>query len=287
MNAYESSPTKRHRRTKAAMEDIRKAIEGVLAEESPATVRQVFYRLVVSSAIDKSEAGYKTVCRLLAEMRREGRVPYSAIADNTRWMRKPDTWSSLEDALESTQATYRRALWDEQDVYVEIWLEKDALAGVLLGITSKWDVPLMVSRGFASLSFLHSAAETIREVDKPAHLYYFGDHDPSGVIIDRKIEETLREMAPDAEIHFKRVAVLEHQIKTLGLPTRPTKKKGTHAKTFTGDSVEVDAIAPSELRQMAEFCIARHIDLKTYRRTRRAEMAERDTLAEMVARGLQ
>ena len=107
---------------------LRVAIEGVLRREQPCTVRQVFYQLVSAGAVDKTEQEYKgTVCRLLAEMRREGRIPFRSIADNTRWQRKPDTWSSLEDALAETQNFYRRALWDDQDDYVEVWLEKDAL----------------------------------------------------------------------------------------------------------------------------------------------------------------
>ena len=97
-------------------------------------------------------------------------------------MRKPDTHSSPEEALANTARTYRKALWDDQDAYVEIWCEKDALAGVLYKETAVWDVPLMVSRGFASLTFLAEAAEAIAAEGKPAYLYYFGDHDPSGVL---------------------------------------------------------------------------------------------------------
>src|SRR5215831_11573165 len=99
------------------------------------------------------------------------------------WFRT--TWSSLDEMLENAASSYRRALWDEQSVYVEIWCEKDALAGVLYDVTREWDVPLMVTKGFPSESFLYEAALAIREQGKPAHLYYFADHDPSGVFIDR------------------------------------------------------------------------------------------------------
>jgi hypothetical protein len=76
-----------------------------------------------------------------------------------------------------------------------IWLEKDALSGVIYPITSMYDVPLMVARGYASLSFLYSAAEYINELDVPAYIYHLGDFDPSGVNAGEKIEETLRELA--------------------------------------------------------------------------------------------
>src|SRR5947209_5114302 len=101
------------------MRRIRAGIYETLEADHPATVRQTFYRLAVQNVVPKSEAAYKgTVVRLLGDMRRSGEVPFSWIADHTRWMRKPRTFSSLEDALQNTARTYRRALWDDQPAYV-------------------------------------------------------------------------------------------------------------------------------------------------------------------------
>lgn len=123
---------------------------------------------------------------------------------NTRWMRKPRSHSSLEAMLKYSAEAYRRSVWDNQDCYVEVWLEKDALAGVLYDITSAWDVPLMVTRGYPSLSFLYSAAEVIAEQEKPVYLYYFGDHDPSGIDIPRKVEADLRKFVAETQIRSRR-----------------------------------------------------------------------------------
>ncbi|MHB8898074.1 MAG: hypothetical protein ACYC6Y_04950 [Thermoguttaceae bacterium] len=260
------------------MEAVRGAMFDALEEDNPMTVRQVYYRLVSLGIIDKTEAQYQTVCRLLAEMRRAGDLPFDWLADATRWQRKPTTHSSLKSMLRRSARMYRQALWDDQDVYVEIWLEKDALAGVLYDVTAEWDVPLMVTRGYPSLSYLYSAAEALQEEEKPCYLYYFGDHDPSGVDIPRKVEADLREFAPGAEIHFERVAVLPRQITEWNLQTRPTKKSDTRAKNFEGESVEVDAIPPTELRRLVRGCIERHIDPEALERTLAVEEAERDTL---------
>src|SRR5262249_13758807 len=198
--------------------------------------------------IAKTEMEYKTtVVRLLTDMRLSGKIPFGWIADNTRWMRKPRSYSSMEEALRRTAETYRRSLWDNQDGYVEVWLEKEALAGVLVEETGPWDVPLMVTRGYPSLSYLYEAACAIRALDKPAHLYYFGDYDPSGMDITRNVEERLRQFAPEAQIHFARVAVTPEQINELQLPTRPTKKTDSRSRSFDGESVEVDAIPPRQL----------------------------------------
>jgi hypothetical protein len=264
------------------MNVIRGALYCALEANNPQTVRQVFYRLVSDRVIAKTESEYKnTVDRLLVALRRSGHIPYEWIADNTRWMRKPRTYSSLEQALRWAAGTYRRALWDNQPVYVEVWVEKDAMAGILLEETGPWDVPLMVTRGFASLSYLYEAAEAIKAADKPAFLYYFGDHDPSGVHVDRQIERRLREMAPEAEIHFKRVAVLPEQIGLWNLPTRPTKKTDTRSKSFEGRSVEVDAIPVERLRQLVREAIGHHVDRAALEMLRVAERSERDILTRL------
>lgn len=195
MGVKGSRPTNQ-RRTRADMAGIRTAILEVLEEDRPMTVRQVYYRLTVSGAIEKTEKEYKTVVRILTDMRRAGEVPFPWIADNTRSMRKPYSCPNLEAALRDTVDTYRRSYWDDQPAYVEVWLEKDALSGVCYEVTRVWDVPLMVTRGYPSISFLHDSAETIAGNGKPAFLYYFGDHDPSGVDITRAVEEGIREFAP-------------------------------------------------------------------------------------------
>jgi hypothetical protein len=259
------------------VERIRQSMYGLLEDEAPMTVRQVFYRLVSMKVIQKTEAEYKsTVVRLLGEMRLAGEIPFGWIADNTRWMRKPRTYSSLEQALRRTVEAYRRSLWDNQDVYVEVWLEKDALSGVLYEVTSQWDVPLMVTRGYPSLSYLHEAAEAIAEQQKPAYLYYLGDLDPSGLDIPRTVEERLRRFAPGAEIHFERIAVTTEQVRRWQLPTRPTKSEDTRAAGFSGQSVEVDAIPPEELRELVESRIAGHVDQRALDVVRAAEQGERE-----------
>lgn len=244
------------------------------------TIRQVFYRLVSLGAVAKTESQYNsTVGRLLREMRWAGEIPFSWIADHTRWMRKPQSYGSLGEALQDTARLYRRALWSGQRV--EVWLEKDALAGVLYDVTSEYDVPLMVTRGYPSLTFLHSAAEAIVEQDEPTFLYYFGDHDPSGVDIPRKVESTIRELAPKAEIQFRVAAVTPEQIRLWDLPTRPTKKSDTRSKSFEGGSVEVDAIPPQQLRDLCRQLVEQHVDQGDLEITLAAEESEREILSQL------
>lgn len=269
------------RRTDREISEIREAILEILVGQHPATCRGLFYALVTRGLVAKTEVEYKsTVVRLASDMRRNGRLPYHWLADSTRWMRKPASWDSLDDALEETARLYRRALWQQQDSYVEVWLEKDALAGVVYEVTERWDVPLMPTRGYASLSFLHAAAEVIGHQGKPAFIYYLGDYDPSGMDIPRVVRRELARLAPNVDITFRRLAVNADQVRAMRLPTRPTKQSDSRAAAFGGSkSVELDAIPAPRLRQIVESAIVSHIDDDRLESLLEVEHAEKETLA--------
>jgi hypothetical protein len=156
------------------------------------------------------------------------------------------------------------------------------LTGVIYPITSMYDVPLMVARGYASLSFLHNAAEYIDNLDVPAFIYHLGDFDPSGVNAGEKIEQTLRELAPSAEIQFQRIAVTPEQITAWDLPTRPTKATDTRAKNFGEISVELDAIEPNRLRHLVQEALEQHLPAVQFEVLKAAEESEREIISRLV-----
>lgn len=276
--------TATRRRSRAEMESLKASLVAIVNEEDTWTVRQIFYQAVSRQLIAKTEGEYKaTIVRLLGALRLEGRISFDKISDNTRWMRRPTVHRNLGDALRRMQRDYRRDFWLDQDCYVEIWLEKDALASVVYDATAPWGVPLMVTRGYGSLSYLHDAAEVIASQKKPAWIYYLGDHDPSGLDIPRTTEARLRQFAPEAEIHFQRIAVTREQIAEHNLPTRPTKTTDSRAAKFEGESVEVDALPPRVLRALVSDAIEQHVDDRTLRQTQRIEEAEKDTLTRFLA----
>jgi hypothetical protein len=195
--SYRACPTRR-RRTKADIATIRGAILAVIDDDPPMTVRQVFYQLVTRGVIEKTEEQYQgTVIRLMTDMRLDGSLPYDWVVDESRRVRITRTYDSIEDALEKTAKFYRRSALAQSDDYLEIWVEKDALAGAMWDVTSEYDVPLMVSRGMPSITFLHGSAQEIyraAQQSKQTFIYQFGDHDPSGVLIPQTIERRLDEM---------------------------------------------------------------------------------------------
>jgi hypothetical protein len=240
-----------------------------------------------AGAVEKTEKAYSAVQREVLKLRRSGILPYEWIADGTRWQVKQPSWDTAQDALDDAVSSYRRSMWRNQDVYVEVWSEKDAIASMVSPTTDKWDVPLMIARGFASESFLWSTANTIRrqgEDGKDVVIYQLGDHDPSGIAAWEHVQTRLAEFAPDVDIEFERLAVTESQITEYDLPTRPTKATDSRAKNFTGDSVEVDAIPTSTLRDIVETAIWSWIDPDALRITQMVEAEELKALRAMAAR---
>jgi hypothetical protein len=279
--SYGTSAVNRSRRTKAELTELHEVILHVCELDHPLSVRGVFYRCVSAGAIDKTEKAYAAIQREVLKLRRSGDLPYGWIADGSRPHYKSHSWRNGQEALDHTAASYRQMLWHDQDVYVEVWSEKDAISTIVLPTTKRWDVPLMIARGFASESFLWNTAETMRDAGKPAVVYQLGDHDPSGVAAWTHIQRRLQDFASDVEITFERLAVIPEQIETYSLPTRPTKIIDSRAKNFDGESVEVDAIPTSILRSIVEDAITSWIDEDALRVTRMAEQLEREGLQAM------
>jgi hypothetical protein len=153
----------------------------------------------------------------------------------------------IGDALGAIARFDRKGLWVRTECYVEVWLKMDALAGVIMPITSRYDVPMMVARGYASLSLQHSAASSIGDLEIPAFIHHLGDFDPPRVNAGEKIEETLREIALSADM-----------IADWNLATRPTKETNSRAKGFGDISVELDAIQSNQLHDLVDEAIERH-----------------------------
>lgn len=285
---YAASPIKRKRSTRDEIMTLQSAIiRTIQTLRPPVTLRQLYYAMLPLGLYEKTESAYGRLCHHTMRMRERGIIPYGWFSDNTRWQRKPTTYTGLEEMLEIAAQTYRRALWAESPHYVEIWCEKDALASFFYQITKEYDVPLMVTRGFPSATFTYEAAEQIKAQGKETHIYYFGDYDPSGVLIPQDAARKLR--THGADVHFERVSVNEWQIDAWNLPTRPTKRgANSHAKQFASErSVELDAVPPHYLRDLVTDCIVQHLPRPDeIERLTRIEGLERETLRAMV-KGLQ
>ena len=190
-------------------------------------------------------------------------------------------FDGIADALKRTRETYRRDLWATQPYYTEVWVEKDAIAGIIADVTREFGVPLFVCRGFASLSSLYNASLTFKEVQqngKAVMIYHLGDYDPSGHAAADAIEKTFEDDF-DVAVNFERIAITRDQIDEFNLPTRPTKQSDSRSRKWSGiECVELDSMPPAELRQLVEDAITSMIDQHQWKQIKKVEREEQATL---------
>ena len=274
----------RVRRTRAAIRKYADHLIRLVAEHAPASVRQIFYVATTLDLEEKSERGYKRIVEQLSNLRLSGEIPWKDIADRSRWQRKPLTFSGPRAAMEHTRRTYRRGVWHDLEERVFMVLEKDALVGVVGDVTADYDVPLLVTRGFSSLSFVRGLAEDIvayNEAGIHSYVYALGDWDPSGVQAHEAFDRRLKDWCPARSYSFGRLGVTAGQIAGWALPARPTKRS-THAVHWDGgESVELDAIRPATLRKLVHAAIERHVPAGHLRILKVAEESERNILRAM------
>lgn len=268
---------------------LRDAILGLTVDYKVMTVRGAFYALVSRGVVEKDETrGYRRVQQQVLKLRHEGTLPWSFIADSTRWQRKPLTWDEAEDALQATARTYRRNLWRSQGIRIEVWVEKDALASLVSGVTDAWDVSLMISRGVSSATFLRGAVDEANEAAKygiDTTIITMFDYDAGGERAARAIRAFFADYGTEP-VEFEHLAVTEEQIEEWQLPTRPAKKKDPEAARWGDRAVELDAIPPDRLHELLEDAIVSRIDQHEWRLAQQYEAAERELLTTIAARGL-
>lgn len=224
-------------------------------------------------------------------MRRQGRIPWSWVVDTTRWMRKPTTWDSVDEMLDAQSASYRQALWTDASTAVEVWAESESLAGVLLPVTRRWDVPLYPCHGQASDSFAWAAAQDYRDDPRDVCIYYYGDHDPHGYEISTQLEKKLISFSGRDDLEFVRVACRAEDIERYDLYAagdKPKKNSYIDARTgqrvwWWGPAVQIEAIDPRDLREGLESYITDHLTAEQLRMTQMAEQSARAQL-ELFAR---
>ena len=260
---------------------LRDAVLRHIAEvDGRMTIRHLFYRLATEKIIDKSEVAYGNLCRHLSVWRKAGSVPFSAFVDSTRWYYGSTGHDSLEDALVDCANTYRKNYWRNSGLRIEVWCEKDTIASLLTEAAAPYGVQVFVCRGFASLSSLYDAAEQFKRLARAGyetHILYFGDRDPSGVLVDQNIGRAMRETF-GVEVNLRRVAVTEAQISGYNLPTRPTKAKSSHMKSFVGESVEIDAMHPADIKNLVQEALEDFMDPAALQSMKVAEESERQHL---------
>lgn len=288
MNLSGLPDKKRNRRTKAQIEQLEIQILDVLRQDHPQSIRHVFYRMTdprLPVPVEKSDQGYAQVQDRITKLRREGRLSYGWIADATRRGYFVSTFSNAADFVRRMAGLYRADIWTDADVYLEVWCESRSIASVIVDDCKELAVSLYPAGGFSSITLAYQAAGLINQETeygrKPCIVLYVGDYDPAGVLIDRTLEQELRQhLDPRVEFHFVRLAITEAQIMAYDLPTKPRKASDKRSQHIT-HTVEAEAMPAGVLRQLLRDEIERYMPEQALHVAKAAEESERAYLRQL------
>lgn len=237
------------------------------------TLRQLYYQFVARGIIPNKDTEYKRLGEIVVDARLAGRIDWEHINDRTRNARRQSHWSQPGDIIESAASSFRIDKWADQPNYVEVWIEKDALVGILEQACEPLDVTYFSCRGYTSLSEVWAAAMRLQleaRKGKAVHIIHLGDHDPSGIDMSRDIEARLTLFLEHEELAaptVNRIALNMPQVRQYNPPPNPAKltdSRGTgYVRKFGAQSWELDALEPAVLTDLIQDAVfeLRDVDL--------------------------
>lgn len=216
------------------------------------TLRQLYYQFVARDLIPNTDSEYDKLGSLVNNARLAGLIDWHAITDRTRFLRSNSHWNEPSDIIESAAASFRMDRWENQDRRPEVWIEKDALIGIIGDVCDTLDVPHFSCRGYVSQSEVWRAGrrfEQYRNEGKEPIVFHLGDHDPSGLDMTRDIDDRLFMFLGGTEVEVKRLALNMDQVEEFKPPPNPAKVTDSRASgyidRFGPESWELDALEPS------------------------------------------
>jgi hypothetical protein len=236
------------------------------------TIRQLYYRFVAGDLIPNTERSYKRLISIIGDARLAGHIHWEHLEDRTRNLASLEHFNGPTHALEKVAAWYHVDMWASQRYRPEVWIEKDALVGVISGVCEENDIPYFSCRGYTSLSEMWRASMRLRrhiDSDQAPYIIHFGDHDPSGIDMSRDIYDRLCQTFL-ADCEFRRLALNMAQIEQYNPPPNPAKVTDSRYKAYLAkygdESWELDALEPVHFRQLIEHEIAKLRDEQQWQR---------------------
>jgi hypothetical protein len=266
------------------IDDANRIIRDYSRQGFKLTLRQLYYQFVARDLLPASWIdpvynlkqglpadtkntlkNYKRLGDLINDGRLAGKIDWNAIEDRTRNLQSGAHWSSPNSIVRACASQYAVDMWDDQDNYVEVWVEKDALIGVLEGICQELDVPYFACRGYTSQSEMWGAAQRLIEKEgegKETTIVHLGDHDPSGIDMSRDIQDRLEMFGSSATI--KRIALTFDQVHEYEPPPNPAKttdaRYRSYADLYGDESWELDALEPRVIVDLIREAVESKID---------------------------
>ena len=264
------------------IELVNSVIDEYAAQGYELTLRQVYYQLVARGYIPNNERSYKNLGNLINDGRLAGLIDWYAIVDRTRNIKRNAHWEDPQSVIESAKYSYMLDRWQHQPNYVEVWVEKDALIGIVSQICRKLDVPHFSCRGYTSQSEMWAAAQRFIDQDhrESRTIIHLGDHDPSGIDMTRDIRERLALFGADVDV--KRVALTMEQIERFSPPPNPTKLTDARASGYISEygheCWELDALEPKIITSLIRNEVTALMDSDLFEEVERKEQTDKSNI---------
>lgn len=249
------------------------------------TLRQLYYQFVSRDILPNTVQSYKRLGSIINDARLAGLIDWDRIEDRTRNLQALAHWSSPESIIDVCARQYRTDKWQKQPHRIEVWIEKEALAGVFQGVCQQLDVPYFSCRGYVSQSEMWAAAQRMSGygTNKVTQILHFGDHDPSGIDMTRDIESRLKMFGAPAKIH--RLALTMDQVEEYEPPPNPAKatdaRFAQYQEEYGDESWELDALEPAVLTQLVQTAVLEWRNESLWDRAVAHEQQERHLLEQV------
>lgn len=278
------------------IEQANAIIAEMRAEGYTLTVRQLYYQFVARDLLENTMQNYKNLAAMVDNGRKAGLIDWDAIEDRTRYLREIQAYDGPAHFLRrQAQRYYAEALWRDQEAYCEVWIEKDALVGVVERPALEWRVPYFACRGYASSSELYEAGKRLarkRAAGKRVVIFHLGDHDPSGLNMSDVNRDSLRQFARTNGVELRRLALNYDQVEEYDPPPNPAKdtdaRFGGYAEIMRDvhgyeeddeiPSWELDALNPSTIDGIVRAAIEEIVDADKFAARFAEEEANKATL---------
>ncbi len=272
----------------ALIETANSIIAEYQAQGFSLTLRQLYYQFVARDIIRNRQTEYKRLGSVINDARLAGLIDWSAIEDRTRNVRRTTAWDSPAAIMESVADQYKENPWLTQRWVPEVWIEKDALVGVIEPVCTRWRVPYFACRGYTSQSETYAAGVRFRNIKGKGQcpiMFHLGDHDPSGLDMTRDNTDRLTMFARFG-VPVQRLALNLPQIEQYGPPPNPAKDSdsrfGGYNEEYGAESWELDALDPTVIDGIIERAIVGLLDRAQWDASL-AEEAERRTILETIS----
>lgn len=259
-----------HKFNKASLALINTA-NGILIEYARQgyrlSLRQLYYQLVARDYIENTVKSYKRIGNLVSDARLAGLLDWNMIEDRGREVVIPAAWTSPAEIVRAAAHQFRVDRWMGQPCHVEVMVEKDALSGILEPVCRDLHIRFTANKGYSSSSAMYEAGKRMAQAKrngKQIHVFYFGDHDPSGIDMTRDIDERLAQFASTNKIEVHRLALNWEQVEDWQPPENPAKETDSRFEAYRAEfgesSWELDAVEPRTLASLVRENVQELID---------------------------